>query len=505
MWLWTQGNATVVAMGRGLARLDEGDAPQIWRWSTEGRGRRDEPPAPAAMAVLDDAGRDVLVVNDEQLWRWGGDAVAPRAIGRAPRAMCSVAVGRAVFVEGAVGDAALVSVRFDADGSHHREAPLRLPPAVRVTGDLGLWTTARPSWETGDGAWALAVSRHGVTATCAAAGLVVVLDGATLAPRHVWRVPSEPEATLHAVALADATLVTMCIQGRHAALWLIDGAGAVIASRVKLGRDLAAGVGAPLLLDDEAALVMHQAASVFEVALPALTARRATRSPFGGDVGLVAHASARDGASHVVAVGDPLAPAHKLALHRLVRVAGKTVATPLALPDLRPPEDVPVRGVERQRGPASVGVSAGTAGAADGTGGWACTLGAEAALGLTVTSKGGPAPGLWIELSGPAVEAGHALPLGAKIGETQAPFVRAGSGWRVEVAAPLVPAFARALGNGRLAKGDEPDPTCAVELTVRGLGAGTALLIVRVGPLGAVGTAGAAMQGRSITVSAAAV
>ena len=55
MWLWTQGSATVVAMGRGLARLDDGDGgpTQIWRWSMEGRGRRDEPPAPAAMAVLD--------------------------------------------------------------------------------------------------------------------------------------------------------------------------------------------------------------------------------------------------------------------------------------------------------------------------------------------------------------------------------------------------------------------------------------------------------------------
>lgn len=499
MWLWTHGSATVIATGRGLARLDadEPGAAQVWRWPLGERSRREEPPAPRVAAVLDDLGRDVLVAHDDQLWRWAGDASAPRPIGRAPRAMCGVAPGLALCVEGALGDAALVPVRFTAD-AHHRDAPLRLPPAVRVTGDLGLWTTTRPAWTSGDGDWALARSPHGVTATCAAAGLVVVLDSATLAPRHVWQVPSEPGATAAAVATPHGTLVTMCLPRRAAVLWLIDGRGALVATRTKLGRDLAVEVGAPLLLDDDTALVTHAGASIFEVALPALTARRAARSPFTGDVALVAHASAGDGASHVGAVGDPQAPPHKLALHRLVRSAGRTVASVLAVPDLRAVEDVPVRGAERQRGPASVGVTAGT-------GTWGCAVGDTAELGLTVTSKGGPAPGLWIELSGPAVEAAHVTPVSAQLGDVTAPFARVGASWRAELAVPLVPAFARALGNGRLAKGDEPDPTCAIAVTVRGGTAGTVLLIVRVGPLGGAGATGAAMQGRAITVVAAPV
>jgi hypothetical protein len=287
----------------------------------------------------------------------------------------------------------------------------------------------------------------------------------------------------------------VCIGGKHAAVMRAGRDGMVTAHRIKLGRDAAAGLRAPLLVDDDTAVVTNAMTTpqVHELSLAELGAKRVTTSPFGGEVGVIAHASTVDGAAHVVAIGDPDAPPHRWTLHRLVRSGGKLRATPLAMPDFRPPERMQPTGPARHTGPASVGITAGS-------GVWTCAPGAEVDLTLSVTSKGGPAPGLWIELSGPAIDAGLFEALAAVAGDCSASFERRGAVLRAELAGPpLEPAYVRATG-GRVAKGEQPDPVSTVAIRVRGAKAGDGLLMVRIGPMGIDGSGGSAMQGRTIRV-----
>lgn len=516
MLLWTDGEAAVIATGRGIARIG-GSGDERVRFDDDLATRRDEPASPSFLLVLD-RGERALLGRERQLyaWRTGGGLEAVR--GEVPRAAVALGDGRVVAAMPAADKRArtvLAVMRVDGDGLAH-ERVVELPDVPRMRGELGLWAAGKVPWPE-DGArdfdaavldveraghgWQgevrLGLNRHGLVVTSSYSGAVIALDPATLAVRWAFRVPCAAGTAVHAVALADGALVVVCDGGKQSAVVRAGRDGAVQAQRAKLGRDLAWGVRAPLLVDDDTAVVTNALTTtqVHELNLTELGAKRVTTSPFGGEVGVHAHASTTDGATHLVAIGAGDVPPHRCTLHRLVRTAGKLRATPLAMPDLRPPERVIPTGPARHAGPASVGITAGS-------GVWTCAPGAEVDLSLSVTSKGGPAPGLWIELSGPAIDAGLFEALAATAGEHQAPFQRRGASLRAELGGPtLEPAYIRATGGPRIAKGEMPDPISTVAIRVRGVKPGDGLLMVRIGPTGIDGTVGSAMQGRTIRVA----
>ncbi len=531
MLLWTDGEAVILATGRGVAR-DGGDGQQVVRFDGERATRRDEPPPPAFLAVLDPGGRRALLELDGQLIACGLDVGRAhlRELGPAPRAAVALPDGRLVIARAEVGadgrertTLAVASARDD--GGLTIERALQLPAAARARGKFGVWARGAVPWPEDDdepdadepfepdsldvrrrdGGWQGAVSlhanRHGVVATSTYSGLVVGLAPDTLAPTWSFRLPSQPEAALTAVAVAGGVLATICVGGAEASLLHIGHDGEVRAQRSKLGREPAVGLSRPLLVDGDLALVTNEGEQVYEIIVADLGAKRVTVVPFGGDVGIVAHGSTSDGATHLIALGDPQAPPHKATLHRLVRTAGRLRATAVAMPNLRPPaERRPSMGPPRNAGPASVGIAASG-------GAWSVAGGAEIDLALTVTSKGGPAPGVWVELSGPALDAALFEPRTAACGEIAADFTRSGSAMRAVLSGAAIDAtYLRAPGSGgRVARGESPDPVTTVTIRVRGAIAGSALLMVRIGPVvGSVQAGsqiGSAMQGRTITVT----
>jgi hypothetical protein len=519
MLLWTDGEAAVVATGRGIARIGGGGDERV-RFDDDIATRRDEPAAPSFLIVLD-GGERALVGREGQIYTWRAGGGLEAVGGPAPRAAIALGDGRVLAaLPVATADkrsrTVLAVMRIDGGGGLVHERTVTLPEMPRLRGELGVWAAGKAPWPE-DGArdfdagtldleragkgWQgevrLGHNRHGVVVTSSYSGAVVVLDPATLAVRWAFRVPCGAGTAVHAVALGEGALVVVCDGGKQSAVVRAGRDGSVQAQRAKLGRDVAWGVRAPLLIDDDSAVVTNAltTAQVHELTLAELGAKRVTTSPFGGEVGVHAHTSTADGATHVVAIGGGDVPPHRCTLHRLVRTAGKLRATPLAMPDLRPPERVIPTGPARHAGPASVGITAGS-------GVWTCAPGDEVELSLSVTSKGGPAPGLWIELSGPAIDAGLFEALAATAGEHQAPFQRRGASLRAELDGPaLEPAYVRATGGPRIAKGEMPDPISTVAIRVRGLKAGDALLMVRIGPTSIDGTVGSAMQGRTIRVA----
>lgn len=529
MLLWTDGEAALVATGRGIARLGGGD--ELVRFDDDVATRREEPAPPSFLAVVDGGTRAWLGRNGD-LFEWiAGEGV--RASGAAPRTAVAIGGERllAAVAEPHADGRPRTVLALMTRGKRGELARERLIPGLtaappRARGELAPWPREKLPWpeeaapssgaaaarfdataldvQDARGAWRgevrLHVNRHGIVATSSYSGAVIGLDPRTLAVAWSFRLPVQPAVTteLHAITVADGSVVlVVCVDGKHAAVMRAGRDGVVSAHRVKLGRDLCSGLRAPLLVDDDTVVVTNALTSpqVHELGLAELAAKRVTTSPFGGEAALLAHASTADGTAHLVAIGDPDAPPHRWTLHRLVRTAGKLRATPLAMPDFRPPERMQPSGPARHGGPASVGITAGS-------GVWTCAPGAEVDLTLSVTSKGGPAPGLWIELSGPAIDAGLFEALEAVAGEVRAPFERRGSALRADLPGPpLEPAYVRATGGPRIAKGEMPDPISTVAIRVRGAKPGDGLLMVRIGPTGADGATGSAMQGRTIRVA----
>ena len=143
----------------------------------------------------------------------------------------------------------------------------------------------------------------------------------------------------------------------------------------------------------------------------------------------------------------------------------------------------------RETGPATLGLTA------DAATPWTVRAGETTKLRFTVVNTGGPARGLWVEVSGQAVTGGHAAGVRASSGET----------------AVLAPRAVLASANVDAAEIRDtkdklppaPKPTATLEVEVRGVTKGKALLTVRVGPMTPKGPAssGSALCGRALDVT----
>jgi hypothetical protein len=148
-------------------------------------------------------------------------------------------------------------------------------------------------------------------------------------------------------------------------------------------------------------------------------------------------------------------------------------------------------GVARAEGPAALAL------VADAASSWTCSVGGDVALKLRVSNRGGPLKGMYIEIGGEAVSGGLVTAGNAEGNGASAELVANGSVLRAELAAIVLDAGYADLK--AVPKGT-PQPGFDLALAMRGAKAGSALMTVRVGPLGAVGPSGSAMQGRGITI-----
>ncbi len=126
---------------------------------------------------------------------------------------------------------------------------------------------------------------------------------------------------------------------------------------------------------------------------------------------------------------------------------------------------------------------------------WTVRAGQTTKLRLTVVNTGGPARGLWVELGGQALTGGHVAGMKASAGEVAVLAPRA--------LLPTANIEAIEIRDVKDKLPPAPKPTTTVEVEVRGVAKGKALLTVRVGPMTPKGPAssGSALCGRAIDVT----
>lgn len=307
---------------------------------------------------------------------------------------------------------------------------------------------------------------------------------------------------LFALPMQTGMLVTLVANYRHSEFVYVDETAAVRGSRHHFGDDLAWGASSPGLAWDESTALVSQSLTdeqLHALKLPALDAK-----PFHADPGyLIDSGSSADGAVHLLALTERnYARPKNWRLSRWQKRGTRWISSEVEMPDFQPVEPPPAPAApERVRGAPTLVVVAAAATA------WRGQVGAEVALQVRVESRGGPSRGLSVEVSGPALGDGIVSAPAVAVGGREpaiALVVHKGARARAELSeCSLDAGFVAAERR----KGEEttraPDPPAIVlEVRVRAERVGQGLLSVRVGPLGAAGTAGSGMIARPFVVEA---
>ncbi len=519
MYLWTNGTEHIIASGRGIARI--GGRDRIHRILGGGGAKRQEPVleffAVGATRVLFGRNKETFALALESF------EVEPIAL-ELVRAMVALADGRfiaAVGRKGTDGKARTSLVAMDEAGVIAGK-PITLAKAKRITWPGGVWAKGAVPWPDEDPdpdedspfepneldveapklksaapkpglAWHGQVRLHlgpfGLVVTSSYSGLVGVFDPVTLAPRFAIRVPTDEEVEIRATATAQGVLVTVGLEGGEGTVLHVAPDATVIAHRSKFGRDLANDLGAHVLLSKDVVLVSNDA-HVYQLRLPDLEATKAK----GIDEDMHLFASASAGDQHVMLFGDPLMPPHTWELMSAIAGATPKFAV-LPMPDFREPvAPEPPPGPERVRGAPLLAVLARP-------GNWTGAPGGDVAFQLAITSTGAAVTGIYFELGGPAIDGKLVKPGEVTLGDATGEFVQRGNVWRAELPALAFEAgFARIERKSKTDPPPPPNPSREASIRLAALIAGSGLLMVRVGPIGATGTAGSGMQGRSVIV-----
>ncbi len=407
--------------------------------------------------------------------------------------------------------AALYSVAIGEDGlSLERE--LGLPPARRVAWPGGIWADDVP-WpeenadpdldepfeldqldvQSRSGAWRgrgvrMHASPLGLSVSSDYSGIVAVFDPVTLEPRFAVRLPTQWEADHYPCATRQGVVVTTVVSGRESAVLHVAPDGEILGHLSRFGAELALGLGEPFLLDEERICVGQELSEKagYVLRLPDL---KATKSRARTVTSALAQTSTSGSTSVSLEPADAKSA-------KILRARAEILLGELAKPPARPRP--PPSGPPRHRGAPSLAVLA--------RGRWAARVDEVVTIELVLTSAGGPAAGLYVELGGPALSGGLVAPVQVSIGEGRGTFLQSGSGARSELrGVSLEPGYVVAPPR----KGEPlpplppPNPTVRVQLELRGGKPGQGLLTVRVGPLAVAGTAGSALQGKNLVVEPA--
>lgn len=497
MSVWTNGVVRLIATPQGIAR-SEGGAYEITPNPPRGR-KRELALEDVDLFVITDAAGEVALYRQKmqplQVWRRGTGFTACDTARRSVESVASTPNGLVAIVADADGRT-LVRASLDGDALHAGE-PIAVPEASRVgvvdPFFLYPWaeTDIDPSFDARRlasakdghllGAVRLFANPFGLAMTSTYSGLVAVFDASTLKPKLAVLLPTQRQQfDLYAVAVADGVFVTVVVNGRHSLHLHLGVDGAPVASRKAFGKEEANGEGHALVLGKRVLVNQGRDGGVQQLGLGDLKPKL-----FRDHVRVVASSSASDGRAHLVELTGPAGENREW---KLLRDGGPRLQTEeCEAPSFAStPEAADTSAMPKVTGPANLGVAAISATP------WIVAASASTRISLNVTNRGGASKGLWVELGGPAIAAGHVEPIAASIdGSTAALAPRA----------ELVEANLEAASAPPQQKGPQPPiplPAITLEVELRGKLAGSALLTVRVGPLGATGSA---MCGRPFEVT----
>ncbi len=413
-----------------------------------------------------------------------------------------------------------------ADPDFAGATELTLPAATRITWPGGIWEkeVAWPEDDVEEGDEPLALdalalgypqtdgrflydevlissNEHGITITGVYVGLVVALPSDASKIDFVLRVPTQVGETeiFAARTGAGGVIVVHCIEGRHAAVTHLASDGAVLGSRHKIGRDLAWGMGPPVV-QGERVLVFEAGAQgadrLHELKLPALEVAKSAEL---GDhpTGRLSVATSPTGDPFVLGLGGKARLVKRGARGRLdtealTRPVPRVVALPRSIvqaPSLR------------VQGPPALALSKGDQRPSP----WMMMAGEPFAIEIPFTNQGGASRGIAIEISGAALQTGLVRTTRAKVGEVETMLESkpGASSVRGELGDVAMEAGFTPIGGDK--KGALPPPAAPslyLRIEVFGVKPGNAVLTVRITPLKASPGRGSVLQGKSVTVSA---
>jgi hypothetical protein len=514
--LWIGRSAFVVATGHGLARI-EGAKEQIHRYPRGTLKRDEDPPEIELFAPLDaDATRALVRRRREPCMLWSADGLHEID---GPELVDAVSLGEGKLLVVAHEDDELVlrraTVEEDVVTLGDRIA---LPAPVRAGGVASVWKEAR--WPENDpepdedapfdpralsrggrGRVRLHGNRCGITVTSTYNGAVALLDPQSLEPRFSVRIPShEDQFDIFALAVPKGgTLVTVVENYRQTVFVLLGDDGAVVQHRDTIGKEAAWGSSSPgVLWSDDRVLVNQCIAggAVYTLSLPKLDPKKFGAKGDDAEAFFIDSGSDPTGKRHLLAftdVGHARPQSWRLVRYDVKKT--KADSAELPMPEFKPPPPPPAPlGLKRAEGPPTLGL------VAEGATPWRTAPGKVTTVALKVVNKGGPLRGVYVEIGGNAISDQILTGTDAAVdGSGTGEFTKRGSVLRAEL--PEVQLEAGLADK----KGAPPDaePTLQLIVGIRGERAGSSLMTIRVGPLGATGSSGSALQGRSFVVESA--
>jgi hypothetical protein len=347
----------------------------------------------------------------------------------------------------------------------------------------------------------ISANEHGLTVTGVYVGVVAALPPDASKIDFALRVPTQVGETeiFAARTGGGGVIVVHCIEGRHSAVTHLASDGTVLGSRHKIGRDLAWGMGPPVV-QGERVLVFESGAKeadrLHELKLPALEVAKSAEL---GEhpTGRLSVAVAPTGDPFVLGLGGKARLVKRGARGRLdtealVRPVPRVVALPRAIvqaPSLR------------VQGPPALALSKGDQRPAP----WMMMAGEAFVIEIPFTNQGGASRGIAIEISGPALQAGLVRTTRARVGdvETMLESKPGATSVRGELGDVAMEAGFTPIGGDK--KGALPPPAAPslyLRIEVFGVAPGNGVLTVRITPLKAPPGRGSVLQGKSVTVSA---
>ena len=353
----------------------------------------------------------------------------------------------------------------------------------------------RPDGHLGYDEVQFSMNEHGITVTGVSAGIIAVLPPDASRVDFAVRVPTQVDETeIFATRTAEGVAVVVCIEGRHAALLHVAPDGHVIASRNKIGKELAWGMGPPVVQGDR--LIVFEVGEggedrLHDIKLEGLTVAK-SNALGERPAGRLSVWSAPGGASFLLGLGLRASLVKRGSRGSLGGTLLDKPPPPPAAPRPLPPL------IPLASGPPTLALAR----SSERPQPWETGVEQTLTLAIPFTNQGGASKGIAFEIGGAALQGGLVRPVRVRVGEVEAPLVMKGSVARAELATlPLVAGFAIEPMVGKMKPlPPPPAPVQVAHVDLQGLKPGSAVLTVRITPLSALPSRGSVLQGKAVTV-----
>ncbi|MBN2493678.1 MAG: hypothetical protein JXR96_03715 [Deltaproteobacteria bacterium] len=488
MGIWTDGRCVLLHCSTGLVR-HEGELAEVLV-SGQVLGRQDDPDPGRRHALSVDPGSQTAFLVDAQdrafsmplrggeLAELSGEIIAMASMD--DRHMLAAWRGK-------TGSRTVVKVGLapvPRRGNRGRKTGIALGKPKRLKWPDGLLWSGNPPWSrrsdwSGDADRLLLTDGpFGAAVADSDSGVLAVLGKGDRKYRCVLRAPAQKDARIHVCSTAEGVLVGIRLDGGESAVGHFDTAGNCLASCAFEGLE------AMRVLDADRALVFSRTENELrEIRLSDLDASSAVSIGRHGD-GEVSIFATSDGEIAALGLG-------KTAILCRRGEDDTWIADSLEPPEEPEEEDELEVEHERLAGPPNLSL-------ASPSNGWDFARGKPFAIELPLINMGGPAQGLFVEMSGQAMDQGLIVPMTVESDTKRAPFLEGRAELPgVDLAAGVAwPDSKKAKERLAEAPGDT-----RVTLWVRGKSdhGGEGLLMIRVGFLGE-GMRGSLLRGKAIQV-----